>query len=196
VCKHVCLLSPPHSHITPFPALPDGTGFSGVDGPHLQLPLRWFGGHDFSICGWVNIQRFGYWSRIIDWGNGVPMDNIVIASVENTTTLAFEVYQQNARQRLAIPNFWDAANRTWAHFCVTASGSTTAATASAYLNGAFMGSTSSVNFWLPRPLRRTAMFVGRSIWNVDNYFNGYLDDLRVYSHALSPAEVTAVFQLR
>jgi hypothetical protein len=173
----------------------DGNGLATADGPHLQMPARWFGGSDFSICLWINFQRFNFWSRVLDWGNGHANNNIVLNNVIRTNGMRFEIFQNSISRALEIEDFW-APTSTWAHTCFTASGSTTSATMRAYRNGVLMGTQAAG--WLPPVVRRSTFYIGRNSMNFpdDQYFNGYMDDLRIYSYALSAAEVDALYKLR
>jgi hypothetical protein len=44
------------------------------------------------------------------------------------------------------------------------------------------------------PLKNEELDLGRSLWSDAIYFNGYIDDVRIYDRALSPTEVLALYQ--
>jgi hypothetical protein len=69
---------------------------------------------------------------------------------------------------------------------VTLSGST----CRLYLNGAQVGTSSAITL-KPSSLGNTTLnYLGRSQWAADSYFNGALDDLRIYSRALTGSEIS------
>ncbi len=79
---------------------------------------------------------------------------------------------------------------TWKHVAVVFSGNTCAL----YLDGALAASNTAMALLpdsLNAPLMENANYLGRG--NAGNYFQGSLDDFRVYNKALSAAEVTNLF---
>ena len=67
---------------------------------------------------------------------------------------------------------------------------------SLYVNGAAVMTNSSL---LMRPSMlgaTTNNWVGRSQYTADPYFDGEIDELRIYGRALSAAEITSLYQLR
>ena len=58
-----------------------------------------------------------------------------------------------------------------------------------YRNGQLMGSRLG---HLPRNVARTNQFIGRSNWP-DAYFDGMMDDMRVYDRAINQDEVALIY---
>jgi len=57
-----------------------------------------------------------------------------------------------------------------------------------YMDGDVVGS--STTLVLPKDLGNTTQnWLGRSQWTADGYFNGMIDEFRIYSRALSEGEV-------
>jgi hypothetical protein len=78
----------------------------------------------------------------------------------------------------------------WTHVAVVFSGTT----CTLYVNGATVATNPSMVLFpdsLNAPLMENANYLGRG--NAGNYFQGYLDDFRVYMKSLSAAEVLAVY---
>jgi hypothetical protein len=78
---------------------------------------------------------------------------------------------------------------TWSNVAVVFSGTT----ATLYVNGISVASNPSVTLFpdsLNAPLMENANYLGRG--NAGNYYQGYLDDFRVYMRALTPGEVAAI----
>ena len=75
----------------------------------------------------------------------------------------------------------------WHHTAVVIDGTTM--TATLYLDGGAVAGTSSVAV-LPKDLGVTTQnWIGRSQFTADAFFNGTVDDFRIYNRALSAAEV-------
>ncbi len=66
---------------------------------------------------------------------------------------------------------------------------TVAATSKLYVNGAIAGSLSTA---ITIGASGTATRLGRQFTTIDEYFNGSLDDLRIYSGALTSQEVSLI----
>jgi len=82
------------------------------------------------------------------------------------------------------------ATGVWNHVVVTLGGSTGVL----YLNGVPVGTNSAMTL-KPSSLGNTSNnYLGKSQW-ADPYFNGAMDEFRIYSVALSPAEVAATYAL-
>ena len=60
-----------------------------------------------------------------------------------------------------------------------------------YRNGELRASGSG---HLPVSTTRTNHFIGRSAWGSDEYFDGMMDDIRVYDRAISIGEVNSIFK--
>jgi len=58
---------------------------------YATLPAKSIGG-PLTIEAWVNVKSYTNWSRIIDFGNGAGIHNIVLGQLETTGRLFFHVY--------------------------------------------------------------------------------------------------------
>ncbi len=57
-----------------------------LNGGWTQVPPGvYFNTHGFTISVWVLPQMVGKWSRVIDFGNGAPSDNVVLTLDSGTT---------------------------------------------------------------------------------------------------------------
>ena len=45
----------------------------------------------------------------------------------------------------------------------------------------------------PTTVTRTNNYIGRSNWSADDYYQGYMDDIRLYNYNLSDADVLALY---
>lgn len=78
---------------------------------------------------------------------------------------------------------------TWYHVAVTSSGGV----AKFYINGATFASTPAVGSFPANTI--DALEIGRDIAGTTDYFNGKIDDIRIYNRALSASEIMQVFNL-
>lgn len=159
--------------------------FDGLD-DYAVLPSRMLGGA-LSICAAMRFDSFPGWSRVVDFANGPAMDNILLAQVDKTRDLFFEIFQGNVGKSLRVPDAWWRADGATAHVCATV---TIEGVMTAYINGRQVGQ--NLNGWAPNYVKRTNMYIGKSQWTGDAPVEGSIDDMRIWNRALSADDVKAV----
>ncbi|MGC3991952.1 MAG: LamG domain-containing protein [Chthoniobacteraceae bacterium] len=155
---------------------------------------------DFSVSAWVYMTSDSTQARVFDFGDGDGMyggtdawgnsiwlserymfltvqggSGHVHFGITNSTNYAEESVDGAA----AIPT------AQWVHVAVTKSGSV----ASLYVNGILVGQNTNMYFSPFRIGSTTQDYLGKSQWRSDPYFNGIVDDFRIYRGALSAADV-------
>ncbi|MCA6365319.1 MAG: T9SS type A sorting domain-containing protein [Bacteroidetes bacterium] len=156
--------------------------FDGVN-DYIDVPDgTYFTGSSFSISCWFYARTYANWSRIIDFSNGTPSNNVLLALTNGNSSLQALVVNVGATNgpTLTVPNA-PAANR-WQHITATWSNGT----ATIYLNGVAVASGAIST---PANVVRTINYIGRSPWAGDAYANAIYDDLRIYNRALTAGEV-------
>jgi hypothetical protein len=164
--------------------------FNGLDN-YVTLPI----GNllstlsNITVATWVNRpSTVPSWERIWDFGTGplATANNYMFLAVAQGTTgpMTFAIMTPTlAEKRFVAPNILPAG---WHHTAVVIDG--TAMTATVYLDGDVVA-TSSVAA-LPKDLGVTTNnCIGRSQWTADGFFNGAIDDFRIYNRAASAAEI-------
>jgi hypothetical protein len=146
---------------------------------------------DFTITAWVNVATFSTWARIFDFGTGTTNYMFLTpqyATGSNAAKLRFEIRTPSVTSQQLNSSIAITAN-TWNHIAITLSGNT----ATLYVNGS-LAATNSGMMLRPSSLGSTTQnYLGRSQFSADPYFNGAIDDFRIYSRALSASEI-ATFQ--
>jgi hypothetical protein len=165
---------------------------SGVSGTALNLT----GGYaklpngivsnlnDFTISTWVKITSHNTWSRIFDFGSGTTSYMFLTEQASGTGgTLRFGITTSGngAEQDLNGPVL---ATGVWYHIALTLSGNT----ATIYVNGVPAASTTGLTIHPAALGNTTQNYIGKSQFG-DPAFQGAIDDFRIYSRALSAAEV-------
>ncbi|MDQ2769949.1 MAG: fibronectin type III domain-containing protein [Bacteroidota bacterium] len=165
--------------------------FDGSD-DYVALPAAAFPAN-FTFEAWVNYQDNGIFTRIFDFGTGTNTwmilgprsgygfnsGNIFFGIVANRSAGA----EENILTTTPMPTGWH-------HVAVTlaTSGATTSGTL--YLDGNIIGTNAALTASPASLGTLTNNWLGRSQYS-DPYFKGRLDEVRLYSTALTPAQVQA-----
>ena len=140
---------------------------------------------------WANYsQQGGAWQRILDFGTGETVNMFLTPAIggSNTGNLRFAITaggsgaesQLTAQNRLATG---------WHHLAVVINGD--ARTMQLYLDGNVVASGATNT--LPSGLGNTTQnWLGRSEYGADAYYQGSLDDFRIYDRTLTQEEVQKV----
>ena len=141
---------------------------------------------DFTISVWVNVSSVSKWSRIIDFGLGQNNSNIVFsssASLSGIPGLAIYKGEGTDLTQLRGKESDRLKEGEWYHLCATLSGDV----AKIYINGKEINSVSG--FYIPQKRTLTKCLIGKSNFENESNFYGYMDDLRIYSRALDNYQV-------
>jgi hypothetical protein len=188
-----------------------GTGYSFAKGKvgngltllksgygHVRVPPAVFANAtDISIAFWVNMATAQNWARVFDTGvyanifnnssTGTKYLNFVPKNYTTNLLFSISVNGYSNEQTLTATNLPTA---VWKHVAIVLGGGV----GSLYIDGALSSASNSVTL---RPADVGAIdyaFLGKSQFDADPYFDGSLDEFRVYSRALSATEVTALYQ--
>jgi hypothetical protein len=135
----------------------------------------------FTVEAWVRYRSFEWRSRIIDFGNEALQDMIIFANQETTSDLVFQVYRDGAWSLITAPGVLETG--TWMHLAATVDRYGNAAL---YKNGKLLV---TGTLRVPRTVRRTQNYIGRSNWAQDGYFDGGIGDVRVWNVARTQEEI-------
>ena len=150
--------------------LPDG----------LQDDVR--SGLTYSV--WAYPRTAANWARFLSFNNGADSDNLFFSRVGTGTTLRFNVTQGATGSGVEVANAL--ALNVWQMFTVTMSQTGEVVL---YKNGLQIGAGTVLT---PNVIARTNNWMGQSAWP-DALYNGLLDDIRIYNHALTPEEVALLY---
>lgn len=160
--------------------------FDGVD-DYIALPSG-FSEFDngFSAAFWCYPTAVKAWARFIDLGRGSGSNNIVIARYGTGSDLTVTVYGGSAGGgHVRAINALEL--NKWQFFAVTIS---TGGNVRIYKDGTLIQTGSTT--W-PWGVNRTQNYIGRSNWSGDAFYEGYMDDIRIFDYALIPNEVHDIY---
>ena len=159
-----------------------GAAFDGVDDHVVLPPMSTDFSAGFTVMAWVDFGQPSNWERIVDFGNGAGIDNIVFARKGSSNDLSLVI---NGCGDITAPSSIIAGRH---HYAVTVSA---AREAVIFRDGvAIQSDTLSC---MPANVQRNVNYIGRSNWSFDGYFDSEMDELKIYTGSLSPEYVTQVF---
>ena len=161
--------------------------FNGVN-EYLALPAGIASGlADFTIAVKVYWNAARDWERVLDFGNGMRQ-YLFLTPRAGRAGLSFTISNNGGHGSQTVSAPTPLATGRWMHVAVTLSGST----ATLYVNGSQAG----VNPAMTRaPFRLDSTesnWLGRSQYPADPYFNGKVEDFRLYNGAMTAAQVAAL----
>ncbi|WP_211461177.1 LamG-like jellyroll fold domain-containing protein [Collimonas silvisoli] len=142
---------------------------------------------DITIAAWVYWNASSNWARVFDFGTGTNHYMMLTArSGSGFARFAMTVNggtgEQGIDSSAALPT------GQWVHVAVTLSGSV----GILYVNGIAVG-TNTAMVLSPFRLGSTGQnWIGRSQYASDPYFNGLVDEFRIYRGALNAAQIAAL----
>lgn len=144
------------------------------------------------------------WQRVFDFGSGPPVWIYFTASggtglpvvAGRTPALIFVDFQTIADAPVGVGTLkinTPIPVSTWVHFVMTWS----AQQISVYLDGKLAGQAAVHGAITPTDLGNTGQnYLGRSQFAADSYFNGMIDEFRIYDHVLSASDVSMLRDVR
>jgi len=159
---------------------------------YLQLPNITPGNNGLTIAYWFKTNNSIGWSRLFDFGNGGANNNWL-----QSPSNGLSVYNGNAPVLQPNVSPMEFANNTWYHSVWTLTPAPNASATSTwnyYINGVLIKTHSNGGY--PQPITLTTNYIGKSNWDVDPYYNGAIDDFRLYNRVLSDSEVTSLYNYK
>ena len=177
--------------------------FPGGAANYAQVVSReYFKGTAFTIQSWVYVTSAANWNRIIDFGNGVGVQCIVLSNSYGNSGnpgLYMESQALQMKAKVAAPL------NQWNHICATfvpntnpdnkpvvnnTATDTTKGVAKIFINGVLQGAT-----YMPKPTNvvRRNCYIGKSNWppTQDPNMTGGIGAVQIYDGALTDAEILA-----
>ena len=154
----------------------DGTGYG-------QLPAgTYFNGGSYTIESWVNVTAIGNWARLMDFGNGAGLQNVLVALSSGTSGQPAVGIATNGSVNLYSPA--SLGTNQWAHVAAVFDAGTSNLTI--YVNGV---STVSGTIIPPVNTSRTLNYIGKSNWGGDALAKAQIDSFRIWSTARSVDQI-------
>ncbi|SFF17414.1 Alpha-L-arabinofuranosidase [Paenibacillus algorifonticola] len=160
--------------------------FNGTDA-YVKLPDGLLAAtHDMTIATWVKADSLGAWARVFDFGTSTT--NWMFLTLKNHLGVAHfaALPQGNGENTLTGPAF--PASSSWQHVAVVISGNTY----TMFINGIQVATVSNMQNDPSELGFTTNNYIGKSQFAADPYFDGKIDDFRIYDRALSASELVSL----
>jgi O-glycosyl hydrolase len=145
---------------------------------------------NFAIMAWVNLASTANWARIFDFGNSITSYMFLAPQNGVTGKIRYAITTSSSGGEQQINCNFVLTTSAWHQLAVTLNGNT----GILYVDGASVGTNTAMTL-KPSSLSGTVNnYLGKSQW-ADPYFNGLIDEFRIYSAALSSAEIAATYVL-
>jgi O-glycosyl hydrolase len=145
---------------------------------------------NFTVATWVQLASTSNWARLFDFGNNTTVSMYLTPQNGNNGTIRFAITTNSTGGEQQINCNSTLTTGVWHQVAVTQN----AATGVLYVDGVSVGTNSAMTL-RPATLGSTLNnYIGKSQW-ADPYLNGSIDEFRIYSVALSSAEIAATYAL-
>jgi uncharacterized repeat protein (TIGR02543 family) len=167
----------------PNPIVNNALAMDGQDVYAIAPASVWFNGN-YTIETWIYPRTFSNWGRVIDFGNGPGVDNVLLGYTEGTSGKP-SLVNFGAGGVGSLTSSTQLVLNQWSHLAVSFNGTT----ATMYINGALVATGTMT---APNNVNRTSCLIGKSNFGPgDPNANAIFDELRIWNVARSLAEIQA-----
>ena len=160
-----------------------------LNGGYTQVPPGVYFYSAFTITAWVYPNNVGSCARVLDFGNGESIDNVVMSlSLFSTMQIYFEIVDDSTSVFILQSSSILPLNE-WSFLSLTFDGTMQIV----YINGIQVGSNIISISKTPRILNMN--FFGKSNYPWDGYSWSLIDELRIYNRSLPQTEINLLMCL-
>ncbi len=147
---------------------------------------------EMTIATWVFLNTSVAWQRVWDFGSGPSVYMFLSPRANYSQKPRFGISLSGTGTEQGLDGTVELPVGVWKHMAVVLNGEG----GSLYVDGALVTGSAGITL-RPSDLGATKNdYIGRSQFSTDPYFDGRIDDFRVYNRALTAAEIAALFTYR
>lgn len=162
--------------------------FNGI-GDYMHLPAAVTDTDNFTFMAWVKSSETNSWERIFDFGDGEG-NSLFLTSHGYTPECIRASYAVNGEEKQADSGSILTVGQ-WVNLAVAVDGEN--GKMILYINGV-SADTVSLTSNITSDFGGTKNYLGKSQYSTDAYFKGYMDDVAVFSSALSSSEIKSFME--
>jgi len=193
------VVGPDFSATLPSAATTPASGALAFDGAstYVRLPAVTVDlSKGFTVEAWIYAEGVQSWSRIVELGQGMRLENIFFARYGTSNQLALRVYYDGANYSEIVTTQNALSLNTWTHCAVTLDAS---GLVKIYVNGSAVSlSVSSIaTTKMPKAgITRSRAYIGKSNWYWDQLWKGRMAEVRLWNRARSLDEINGSLNTR
>lgn len=151
---------------------------------YVQLPYTIASYDKMTVAMWVNWRNTSSaWQRLFDFGNGV--DEYMFLTPSNGSVMRFAIKNGGDEQVVACPT--KLAANSWHHVAVSLGDGTVRI----FVDGEEVAQATGITI-KPSDFNPVLNYIGRSQFNADPMFKGYIDDVRIFNYDLQADDVKEI----
>ena len=163
--------------------------FSGSDS-YAMLPYLVANQDEMTIATWVRLaSTASNWQRVFDFGNGTTQ--YMFFTPNNGNEMRFVM--KNGGDEQILTNGKKLSASSWHHVAVTIKPVGDKVSVVLYIDGVNVAERNDFTI-KPSDIAPSLCYIGRSMFVADPFYNGRLDDFRVYNYALSADEIASILE--
>lgn len=169
-----------------------GLMLDGTSESYATIPSEALSGlEDYTISAWIKPDTKDNTQRVFDFGTGEGR-YMFLTPYYGANHLRGAITAGSYDYEKGVSVDVDIETGRWTHLVMMQEGNTMRI----YIDGVLVGETENVKLD-PYEIKYTMpyCYIGKSMWSNDRYFDGTIDEFRVYNRALSEAEVTELFEM-
>lgn len=159
--------------------------FMDGNSSYLQLPstLNQSLGGDFTISTWAKFDSLNWWMRIFDFG--ADSTDYAFLGLSAPNDLRYALLGKNTPNELNMTSIGSITEDTWFHLTLVRENTVM----KLYINGVLSAESTVFGKNSPADIENSFNYIGRSQFSADPYFNGHIDEFKVFTKALNQAEI-------
>ena len=168
-----------------------GTGaiaFTASSLQYVRIPAFTTSSSGLTFAFWFKFAGSLFTSRILDFGNGAGMDNIVIGLDTSGDLITYQFNLNAVGASVSAVTGLNVNDGVWRHVALVID---SGGNWKVYLNGVL--TRTIANEYYPPSKTRVLNYLGKSNWATDSYSNGAIDEFYVYFSVLSASDVLALY---
>lgn len=138
---------------------------------------------DFSVTAWVKLDTLSYWMRIFDFGS--DDSSYAFLGLSSPNDLRYAQLTEATQKEINMTAQGCVKSNEWLHFSLVRDSKVM----KLYINGILVSESTSFGDHTPSDIENSSNYIGKSQFSADPYFNGHIDEFKIFDTALSPIEI-------